>query len=132
MVIDRDRWTIKSISAVAQRCVQDPSYHLALSNPCFELWLILHIVDVSLESEEEKIKIQKNRREKKNTDPYLKRKLRALLGSYSESNYDADQLVIQVAEAIMRAEALEKNKNARWPQGLGTHVYKLAKSITNQ
>ena len=27
---------------------------------------------------------------------------------------------------------LEKNKNARWPQGLGTHVYKLAKSITNQ
>lgn len=132
LVIDRDRWTIKSISAVAQRCVQDPSYHLALSNPCFELWLILHIVDVSLESEEEKIKIQKNRREKKNTDPYLKRKLRALLGSYSESNYDADQLVIQVAEAIMRAEALEKNKNARWPQGLGTHVYKLAKSITNQ
>ena len=131
LVIDRDRWTIKSISAVAQRCVQDPSYHLALSNPCFELWLILHIVDVSLESEEEKIKIQKNRREKKNTDPYLKRKLRALLGSYSESNYDADQLVIQVAEAIMRAEALEKNKNARWPQGLGTHVYKLAKSITN-
>ena len=132
LVIDRDRWTIKSISAVAQRCVQDPSYHLALSNPCFELWLILHIVDVSLESEEEKIKIQKNRREKKNTDPYLKRKLRALLGSYSESNYDADQLVIQVAEAIMRAEALEKNKNARWPKGLGTHVYKLAKSITNQ
>lgn len=132
LVIDRDRWTIKSISAVAQRCVQDPSYHLALSNPCFELWLILHIVDVSLESEEEKIKIQKNRREKKNTDPYLKRKLRALLGSYSESNYDADQLVIQVAEAIMRAEALEKNKNARWPQGLGTHVYKLTKSIMNQ
>ena len=131
LVIDRDRWTIKSISAVAQRCVQDPSYHLALSNPCFELWLILHIVDVSLESEEEKIKIQKNRREKKNTDPYLKRKLRALLGSYSESNYDADQLVIQVAEAIMRAEALEKIKNARWPHGLGTHVYKLAKSITN-
>lgn len=132
LVIDKDKWTIKSISAVAQRCAQDSSYHLALSNPCFELWLILHITDVSLESEEEKTKMLKNRKEKKNADPYLKRKLRALLGSYSESNYNADQLVIQVAEAISRAEALEKNQNARWPQGLGTHVYKLAKSITNQ
>ena len=132
LVVDKDKWTIKSISAVAQRCAQDSSYHLALSNPCFELWLILHIIDVSLESEEEKTKMLKNRKEKKNADPYLKRKLRALLGSYSESNYNADQLVVQVAEAISRAEALEKNKNARWPQGLGTHVYKLAKSITNQ
>lgn len=132
LVIDKDKWTAKSIRAVAQRCAQDSSYHLALSNPCFELWLILHIIDASLESDEEKVKMLKNRKEKKNADPYLKRKLRALLGSYSESNYDADQLVVQIAEAITRAETLDKNKNARWPQGLGTHVYKLAKSITNQ
>lgn len=132
LVIDKDKWTAKSIRAVAQRCAQDSSYHLALSNPCFELWLILHIIDASLESDEEKVKMLKNRKEKKNADPYLKRKLRALLGSYNESNYDADQLVLQVAEAITRAETLDKNKKARWPQGLGTHVYKLAKSITNQ
>ena len=132
LVIDKDKWTAKSIRAVAQRCAQDSSYHLALSNPCFELWLILHIIDASLESDEEKVKMLKNRKEKKNADPYLKRKLRALLGSYSESNYDADQLVVQIAEAITRAETLDKNKKARWPQGLGTHVYKLAKSITNQ
>lgn len=132
LVIDKDKWTAKSIRAVAQRCAQDSSYHLALSNPCFELWLILHIIDASLESDEEKVKMLKNRKEKKNADPYLKRKLRALLGSYNESNYDADQLVVQIAEAITRAETLDKNKKARWPQGLGTHVYKLAKSITNQ
>ena len=132
LVIDKDKWTAKSIRAVAQRCAQDSSYHLALSNPCFELWLILHIIDASLESDEEKVKMLKNRKEKKNADPYLKRKLRALLGSYRESNYDADQLVVQIAEAITRAETLDKNKKARWPQGLGTHVYKLAKSITNQ
>lgn len=132
LVIDKDKWTAKSIRAVAQRCAQDSSYHLALSNPCFELWLILHIIDASLESDEEKVKMLKNRKEKKNADPYLKRKLRALLGSYQESNYDADKLVLQVADAIARAEDLDKDKSARWPQGLGTHVYKLAKSITNQ
>lgn len=132
LVIDKDKWTAKSIRAVAQRCAQDSSYHLALSNPCFELWLILHIIDASLESDEEKVKMLKNRKEKKNADPYLKRKLRALLGSYQESNYDADKLVLQVADAIARAEDLDKDKSARWPQGLGTHVYKLTKSIMNQ
>lgn len=132
LVIDRDRWIIQSISAVAQHCVQDSNYHLALSNPCFKLWLILHLRDISLESEEEKIKMLENLKETKNADAYLKRKLRALLGSYQESNYDADKLVLQVADAIARAEDLDKDKSARWPQGLGTHVYKLAKSITNQ
>ena len=66
LVIDKDKWTAKSIRAVAQRCAQDSSYHLALSNPCFELWLILHIIDASLESDEEKVKMLKNRKEKKN------------------------------------------------------------------
>ena len=61
LVIDKDKWTAKSIRAVAQRCAQDSSYHLALSNPCFELWLILHIIDASLESDEEKVKMLKNR-----------------------------------------------------------------------
>ncbi|MBR4497317.1 MAG: RloB domain-containing protein [Bacteroidales bacterium] len=132
LVIDRDSWTIKSLKTVAQHCAQDPVYHLALSNPCFELWLILHKVDVALESEEEKAKMLENKKSGRNGDTYLKRKVRALLGNYSEARYEADQLVLSVAEAIIRAESLDKNKCARWPQELGTHVYKLAQSITKR
>jgi hypothetical protein len=132
LVIDKDRWTVKSIKTVAQRCVQDPTYHLALSNPCFELWLILHLIDVSVESEEEKAKMLHNPTEGKNADKYLKRKIRALLGSYSEVHYAADQLVLHVAKAITRAQSLDEHKRARWPLGLGTRVYKLAQSITKQ
>ena len=132
LVVDKDRWTEAMLSRVATECSQEVAMHMALSNPCFELWLILHLRDISLESEEEKIKMLENLKETKNADAYLKRKLRALLGSYQESNYDADKLVLQVADAIARAEDLDKDKSARWPQGLGTHVYKLAKSITNQ
>ena len=130
LVIDKDRWTDKSIRIVAQRCAQDPIYHLALSNPCFELWLILHKVDVSLESEEEKAKMLANKKSGKNGKTYLKRKMKALLGSYNEAHYNTDQLVPHVAEAIARADALDEHKRARWPQGLGTRVYKLAQSIT--
>lgn len=129
LVIDKDRWTDKSIRIVAQHCAQDPIYHLALSNPCFELWLILHKLDVSLESEEEKAKMLENKKSGRNSDTYLKRKVRALLGSYSEAHYAANQLVIHAADAITHAEALDGHKRARWPQGLGTRVYKLAQSI---
>ena len=129
LVIDKDRWTDKSIRVVAQRCAQDSIYHLALSNPCFELWLILHKVDVFLESEAEKAKMLDNKRSGKNGKTYLKRKMKALLGSYNEAHYDTDQLVPYVADAITRADALDEHKRARWPQGLGTRVYKLAQSI---
>lgn len=130
LVIDKDRWKVKSIKTVAQRCAQDPLFNLALSNPCFELWLILHLIDVALESDDEKKKMLQNKKDGRNADTYLKRKMRTLMGSYSETNYAADQLVLHVAEAITRAKTLDEHKKARWPQGLGTHVYKLAQSIT--
>lgn len=128
LVIDKDRWTIKAIKTVAQRCVQDSALHLALSNPCFELWLLLHCVDVETEAQEEKEKLLRNAKEGR-SDTYLKRKMREQLGSYSESNYDASALVCNVNDAITRAEAIDVHKRARWPQGLGTRVYKLAQSI---
>lgn len=128
LVIDKDRWTIKAIKTVAQRCVQDSALHLALSNPCFELWLLLHRVDVEAETQEEKEKLLRNAKEGR-SDTYLKRKMREQLGSYSESNYAAGALVCNVNDAITRAESLDVHKGDRWPKGLGTRVYKLAQSI---
>lgn len=46
LVIDRDRWTDAMLSHVAKECAQDDYLHVALSNPCFELWLLLHLVDI--------------------------------------------------------------------------------------
>ena len=55
LVIDRDKqsWTEATISEVAQFC-HAKQYILALSNPCFELWLLIHHYDVMLLSEDEK------------------------------------------------------------------------------
>ena len=57
LVIDRDDWKQAALRVVAQTCAQDEAMHLALSNPCFELWLMLHLKDVASLSEEEKKRI---------------------------------------------------------------------------
>lgn len=132
LVVDKDRWTEAMLSRVATECSQEVAMHMALSNPCFELWLLLHMEDaVSLPPEERK-QWMENRRKSKNADPYLKVRLRQKMGSYHESSYDALALIAHVEDAIERARALDKNPNDRWPQTLGTRVYLLAESVMNR
>lgn len=132
LVVDKDRWTEAMLSHVATECVQDNYMHMALSNPCIELWLLLHLVDVSLLRPEEQLQWLENRRKSKNTDPYLKVRLRKEMGSYHESAYDVQMLIANVETAIKRARTLDKNPADRWPQTLGTRVYLLAESVMNR
>ena len=132
LVIDKDRWTEAMLSRVATECAQDDFMHMALSNPCFELWLLLHIEDAPSLTPEEQMLWMENRRKSKNANPYLKLRLRQKIGSYHESAYDALSLIAHVEDAIERARALDKNPNDRWPQTLGTRVYLLAESVMNR
>ena len=132
LVVDRDRWTEAMLSRVATECAQDSFMHVALSNPCIELWLLLHLVDATLLTPEEQQLWMENRRKSKNAVPYLKVRLRQEMGSYHESSYDALSLIVHVEDAIERARALDKNPNDRWPQTLGTRVYLLAESVMNR
>lgn len=132
LVTDKDHWTEAMLSRVATECMQDVSMHMALSNPCFELWLLLHLVDVaSLTPEEQRLWIE-NRRKSKSSNPYLKVLLRQKMGSYHESAYDVLTLIVHVEVAIERARLLDKNPADRWPQTLGTRVYLLAESVMNR
>ena len=45
MVIDRDRWTIQMLSDIISQCKQK-GIGFCISNPCFEIWLILHFEDL--------------------------------------------------------------------------------------
>jgi 1,2-phenylacetyl-CoA epoxidase PaaB subunit len=132
LVVDRDRWTEAMLSRVATECAQDNFMHVALSNPCIELWLLLHLVDATSLSPEEQQQWLENRRTSRRTDPYLKMRLRQEMGSYHEAAYDAQMLIVHVEEAIERANALDKNPADRWPQTLGTRVYLLAESVMNR
>lgn len=132
LVIDRDRWTDAMLSRVATECSQEVAMHMALSNPCFELWLLLHIEDAALLTPEEQKQWMENRRKTKNADPYLKVRLRQKMGTYHESSYNALALIAHVEDAIERAKVLDKNPTDRWPQTLGTQVHLLAESVMNR
>ncbi len=72
LVFDVDRWTSQNLSSVCREAKQK-NYYLAISNPCFEVWLCLHFSD--LESQDKSCQDFKTR-------------LKVLLGSYNSSKLD--------------------------------------------
>lgn len=132
LVVDKDQWEDKMLSRVATECALEVSMHMALSNPCFELWLLLHLEDAASLTPEEHTLWMENRRKSKNADPYLKVRLRQKMGTYHESSYDALTLIAHIEDAIERARALDNTPTDRWPQTLGTRVYLLAESVMNR
>lgn len=128
IVVDRDDWKEKMLAEIAQLCQQNSNLRFCMSNPCFELWLILHLEDVSAYSDEDKQNLFDNPRLSTH-GTWTKYRLRQLMGHYQESDYNPYQLLPNINTAIERAEALDLNPKDRWPQGIGTRVYLLAKSI---
>lgn len=128
LVIDRDRWRERMLSQVAQLCAQNPHLHFCMSNPCFELWLLLHLEDVEQYDDSMKKNLLQNKKNKSGIT-WLKKRMKDLLGSYSESSYDVKRLIPYADIALERARILDKNPLDRWPQSIGSRVYLLMESI---
>jgi hypothetical protein len=128
MVIDRDKqsWTQQQIAEVARLCIQK-RYGLALSNPCFEIWLLLHRKDIRDYSAPLRAELLRNQKRGKRTR--IEKELIDICGSYNKSNLNIDDFLPYVNDAILRAEAIIVNVNERWPDYLGTHVYKLVRRL---
>lgn len=128
IVIDKDKWKDKMLSSVAQYCVQKNNLNFCVSNPCFELWLLLHIEDVALYSKEQWKELEKNRKVN-SQDTWLKKRMKDLTEHYHESDYDAAALLSNIKTAIERAKSLDTCLTDRCPQSVGTRVYLLVQSI---
>jgi len=127
LVIDVDRWGDAKLAEIAQECHQK-GYELAVSNPCFELWLLLHLRPLDEYSQETLNEFLENPRvgrERKR----LGMELLNILGEYNKSNLDVDQFLPSVEQAIQRARDLDTRPNDRWPNDLGSRVYLLAEKI---
>jgi hypothetical protein len=132
LVVDVDRWNQKKLSAVGVMCIQK-NYGYAVSNPCFELWLLLHLKSLG----EYPLATLQEFRENKRTHPKhgrtrLEIELISLLGSYNKSNPDTSKFIINVQIAIERTKALDVNMDHRWPNDLGSRVYLLAEKVVNE
>jgi hypothetical protein len=44
-VLDVDLWKREHIQELITACENDNTWHIAISNPCFEIWLLYHILE---------------------------------------------------------------------------------------
>lgn len=85
---------------------------VAISNPRFELWLLLHFEDV-------------------NDCPgdFCEQRLKEHLGAYNHARYNPTFLAPRLAEAIRRAQTLDVTPDARLPNYPGSQIYRLMLAI---
>jgi hypothetical protein len=121
LVIDVDNWKPKNLSEVCREAKQK-GYRLAISNPCFEVWLYLHVSDLDpqdfngIGSENLKCEL-------------IEKRLRLILGSYSKAKLDIEPYKNTIRDAINRAKSMHKNASQNWPPTIGSHVYRVVEMI---
>jgi hypothetical protein len=107
----------------AVRNAEQMNFEVAFSNPCFELWLLLHFADLSSEDRSPEVTL---------TADEIENRLRKIFGSYNKTNIPNRFSVTQLPVAIQRARALENNPDnpeGRWPEIIGTRVYRLMEKL---
>jgi hypothetical protein len=98
---------------------------MALSNPCFEIWIILHFVDPSSWTNEQMAMIYEN--QKSGGKNYLSKYISTVLGKgYSKTPPILDMLPFTQL-AIDRAKMIDKFD--KYPKEVGTHIYKLVEKL---
>lgn len=125
MIIDTDAWKINEI---VELCKEEENIFVAVSNPCFEIWLILHIKDLSNIDADEKRDILENRKIS-NSKRFIDKYLGELLSDgYNKSRPKPSRFLPHIRTAVERAKMLDL-KAEEFPSDIGSHVYKIAEKI---
>jgi hypothetical protein len=121
MLLDTDHVTsgthLKSFLPAINRAKRR-GIKIALSKPCFELWLLLHhadVAEVSIHPDASAVELA----------------LRAAIGEYNKTNLKAEHYPIaRIAQAIERARSLDMTvKGGTIPKSNTTRVYQLLEAI---
>ena len=121
-VIDYDRWGEMKLSKVAMLATHK-RYHLAVSRPCFEFWLLLHHRDPAGLSPLETAAIEGE------GCSAVEVLLRSATESYLKHLSNAASYMPLVDIAVARAESLDSKPDSRWPESPGSRVYTTVRSI---
>lgn len=92
---------------------QKGGYQIAISNPCIELWFLLHLEEVTGECDES----------------HCTARLKQLLSSYNHSRYRPEELRAGVTLAIERAKKLDVSVEADLPSNPGSRIYRLMEEL---
>lgn len=112
LMIDVDRWH-NHLPKVCEEAKQN-GVRLAVSNPCFELWLWLHHADVETGAIACKD---------------IGQQLKQRIGGYKKNKVDLEKFRPYIDIAVQRAKSLDTNDKELWPAFPGTHVYKVIEAL---
>lgn len=123
MIVDKDRW---ELNEWVEKCQKEKNFHIAISNPCFEFWLLLHVYDIKQLSLEEKAEILINRKVS-NRKRFIDQFLANQLGNdYNKANIKPDRFLDKIDDAINQASMLDQSDIMK---NIGSHNYQLVKKL---
>ena len=126
MIIDTDRW--KNIDEIILECKKQGNMFVAVSNPCFEFWLLLHIKNINEYNLSEQKLILKNGKTSKNSRTYVEKKIIEILGAYNKSKPQTEYFLQNIENAVNQAKLLN-NPEEEYPKKLGSFVYKIIEKL---
>lgn len=113
LVVDKDSWTDNQLSELFKWSKESDNYGLALSNPKFEYWLILHFENGN------------NIKSSQDCSHRLKDKL----PNYSKQIYAQVFSDDRIRDAVKRAKRRDDPPCSDWPRTIGSTVYRLVEKI---
>lgn len=110
LVIDRDYWELETLKQIAKEC-KSKGYNLIISNPCFELWLLLH----------------QDKPKQPLTVADCEKELKKMIPSYTKSQYSTENIKEALDLAIKHAKTPDDGKDIQSPPS--TRVFKLVEKL---
>ena len=129
MVVDRDPQNVKTkqLEEIIEIC-QEQGFNIAISAPTFELWLLLHIVDIK---DYDKTVLIQNKKvgNSKGSKRFIETELSRLLGGYNKNNIKFERKVpsesIDPKSIYVIAIAGEGNTEDQYFDGLKENARRL-------
>lgn len=132
LIIDRDDWEKihhVDFEALYDDCEKEKNFFIALSDPCFEFWLILHLRKLEDIAEADKGKLLENEKVSAKHN-FIDLYLADCIGDGRGYNKrpKASVFMPRVKDAIENAKLI-RDLSKRIPGGLSTDVYKLVEKL---
>lgn len=114
LVVDRDQWKVKDLEALYAWSQSDTDKNVAVSDPQFEYWLLLHF---------------ENGNNINGKNACLSR-LRKYIPDYDKGRIPIGKFAVtRVKSAIKRAKSQDSPPCTKWPVKTGTTVYRIVERI---
>lgn len=108
LIADRDKQSFKEYQYdyVIKTC-NEKGYEFYVSNPCFELWLLMHYDEI-LTMDKDKL-LANSKETPKSKKRFLEKQLSNLMDGYNKNNLDFEKLIHRISKAVQNEKSFCEN-----------------------